>query len=510
MSSTSIKFRRMKIPMSTLLSMKNISKRFPGVMALNNVNFEINKGEVIGLLGENGAGKSTLMKILSGIYTPDEGELWFEGKRITLNGIRSSQELGINIIHQELNLLPYLTVAENIFIHSLPKKNMILDRKRLFQDTDTLLKDLGFDIDSRVIVEKLSIASQQLVEIVKSLAFDSKIIIMDEPTSALTEHEKEKLFDIIRTLKAKGISIVYISHRMEEIYEICDRLVILRDGQNAGEGQTKLLSPEEIVKMLVGREMNEIYPKKTSKREDTVVLEVDNLSITNKISNVSFKLYKGEILGFSGLMGAGRTEVMEAIFGARQRNSGSIKVKGDVRKIDSTRDAIDLNIGFVPEDRRLHGMIGEFSVAKNISIVTLRNFIGMFRNIRSSQEEDTANQYIGKLNIKTPNSKVAVMKLSGGNQQKVIISKWLEKQPSILILDEPTRGIDIKAKKEIYHIINELAASGTSIIVISSELPEVLGISDRILVMSNGKITGEFERNEATPEKIMVAATKGV
>ncbi|RBW68199.1 sugar ABC transporter ATP-binding protein [Bacillus taeanensis] len=495
---------------NALLSMKNISKEFPGVKALDSVNFEIHSGEIIGLLGENGAGKSTLMKVLSGIYTPDQGEIWFEGNKIVLTSTKDSQNVGISIIHQELNLLPYLTVAENIFIHSLPRKGINLDRKKLFHDAEILLQDLGFDINPRAIVEDLSVASQQLVEIAKSLSFNSKILIMDEPTSAITENETEKLFEIIRSLKKKGIAIIYISHRMEEIYEICDRVVVLRDGQNAGQGAADKLTPADIVKMLVGRELTQVYPERIGENSEDVILEVKNLTVKDHIENVSFKLHKGEILGFSGLMGAGRTEVMQTIFGYRKKDKGEIFVHGKTVNIQSTRDAIKLKIGFVPEDRRYEGMISGFSVAQNISIVTLKDIVGFLKNIRFKKENEIANNYIRKLEIKAPNSKVDLSNLSGGNQQKAIIGKWLETKPEILILDEPTRGIDIRAKKEIYKIINELATSGTSIIIVSSELPEVLGLSDRVIVMAHGKITGDFKKEEATSEKIMIASTKGV
>ncbi|ARK30128.1 sugar ABC transporter ATP-binding protein [Halalkalibacter krulwichiae] len=494
-----------------LLSMKGISKGFPGVQALESVNLSIGKGEVIGLLGENGAGKSTLMKILSGEYISDEGDIFLEGAKVSLNNTKDAQNLGISIIHQELNLLPYLTVAENIYIHSLPRKGINLNRKKLLQDTKSLLKELKFDIDPDAQVGSMTVASQQLVEIAKALSFNSKIIVMDEPTSAITEQESKKLFDIIRGLKEKGISIIYISHRMEEIYEICDRVIVLRDGKNAGEGKTIDLTTDEIVKMLVGREMTSIYPsKKSTEKRDEVVLEVKSLSIKDQVQNASFKLYKGEILGFSGLMGAGRTELMEGIFGYRKKDSGDIFINGKNVTIKSTRDAINLKIGFVPEDRRHQGMIAGFTVAENISIVVLKKLLGTFKNIKSSREKEIAEEYISKLRIKTFDSKTKIANLSGGNQQKAIIAKWLETKPDILILDEPTRGIDIRAKQEIYKIMNEIAEQGTSIIMVSSELPEVLGLSDRVVVMAKGRVTGEYKKEDATAEKVMKLATEGV
>ncbi|WP_249316423.1 sugar ABC transporter ATP-binding protein [Bacillus sp. FJAT-50079] len=495
----------------TLLSMKNISKGFPGVQALESVNFTINTGEVLGLLGENGAGKSTLMKILSGVYTPDQGEIYLEGNKVLLINTKEAQKFGISIIHQELNLLPFLSVAENIYIHSLPRNGINLNRKKLYRDTKELLDELGFHIDPNAIVGEMTVASQQLVEIAKALSFNSKILVMDEPTSAITEQEAKKLFDIIRALKKKGIAIVYISHRMEEIYEICDRVLVLRDGKNAGEGLTSELTTDEIVKMLVGRAMTSIYPERNYiNKQKEVALEVKKLTIKGVIDNASFKLYKGEILGFSGLMGAGRTELMEGLFGFRKKDWGETYINGKKVSIKSTRDSIRLKIGFVPEDRRQQGMIGDFSVAENISIVVLKNILGSFKNIKFVKEKMIADRYISKLEIKTPSSKAKLSNLSGGNQQKAIIAKWLETKPEILILDEPTRGIDIRAKQEIYKIMNEITRMGTSIIMISSELPEVLGISDRVVVMARGKITGEYKKEEVTAEKIMKLATKGV
>lgn len=495
---------------ASLLEMNGISKSFPGVKALNDVHFKINSGEVIGLLGENGAGKSTLMKILSGIYTPDSGEIWLEGKQIVLRGPKHSQSIGISIIHQELNLLPHLSVAENIFIQSLPKKGAFLDKKKLYGDTEQLLGELGFDLNPKTLVGELTVGSQQMVEIAKALSFQSKVIIMDEPTSAITEQETAKLFEIIRSLKAKGIAIIYISHRMEEVYEICDRVIVLRDGCNAGEGLSKHLEPEQIVKMLVGREMTQIFPKRKEQHTQDIALEVKNFTRKGVFENISFQLQKGEILGVSGLMGAGRTELMESIFGAEPVESGELWLNGKRIQIKSTKNAIAYGLALVPEDRRQNGMIGSFTVAQNVTLATLKNIAGVFQKINVKREREVTEKYISQLRIKTPNGDAVISNLSGGNQQKAIIAKWLESKPRILILDEPTRGIDIGAKSEIYQIIHELAAQGTSIIMVSSELPEVIGISDRILVMANGRITGEFKRTEATPEKIMLCATKGV
>lgn len=477
---------------------------------MDQVDFELNKGEVIGLLGENGAGKSTLMKILSGIYTPDSGEIWLEGQKLSLRGPKHSQSVGISIIHQELNLLPHLTVAENIFIQSLPQKGIALDKKKLFQDAEQLLDELGFHIHPKTLVDELTVGAQQMVEIAKALSFQSKVIIMDEPTSAITEQETAKLFEIIRSLKAKGIAIIYISHRMEEIYEICDRIVVLRDGCNAGDGLSADLKPEQIVRMLVGREMMQIFPQRKGHPSGEVVMEVKNFTRKGVFEDISFQLHKGEILGFSGLMGSSRTELMESIFGVESVTSGELMVNGSRIKIKSTQDAISKGFALVPEDRRKHGLISNFTVVQNVSLATLKNISGFLQKINFKKEREITDRYIAQLRIKTPSGQTEISNLSGGNQQKAIIAKWLESKPSILILDEPTRGIDIGAKSEIYHIIHELAAQGTSIIIISSELPEVIGLSDRILVMASGRITGEFNREEATPEKIMLCATKGV
>lgn len=452
---------------ATLLKMTGISKSFPGVKALNNVHFQINEGEVIGLLGENGAGKSTLMKILSGIYTPDSGEILLEGQKIILRGPKHSQSVGISIIHQELNLLPHLTVGENIFIHSLPKKGISLDKQRLYREAKQLLDELGFDMNPKTLVGELTLGAQQMVEIAKALSFQSKVIIMDEPTSAITEQETAKLFEIIRSLKAKGIAIIYISHRMEEIYEICERVVVLRDGCNVGEGLSKDLEPEQIVKMLAGREMTQIFPEREREHNREVVMEVKHFARNGVFDDISFKLHKGEILGFSGLMGSGRTELMESIFGIEPVTGGELWVNGKQMNFKLTRDAIANGFALVPEDRRQHGMIGNFTVAHNVTLATLKKFAGLFQKINVKREREIVDQYISQLRIKTPNSDVIISNLSGGNQQKAIIAKWLASKPSILILDEPTRGIDIGAKFEIYQIINDLAAQGTSIIVIS-------------------------------------------
>ncbi|MGO0059584.1 sugar ABC transporter ATP-binding protein [Brevibacillus fluminis] len=494
---------------TALLTMTGISKSFPGVKALDNVHMTAHAGEVVGLLGENGAGKSTLMKILSGIYTPDAGDIRLEGEPITLRGPRHSQSVGISIIHQELNLLPHLTVAENIYIQNLPTKGMSFDKKKLYQDTQRLLDELGFEIDPKSLVGDLSVGTQQMVEIAKALSFQAKVIIMDEPTSAITEQETAKLFEIIRSLRDKGIAIIYISHRMEEIYAICDRVVVLRDGCNAGDGLARELMPEQIVKMLVGRELTQIFPERSVTPGEDVVLEVKRLSRKGAFSDISFRLHKGEILGFSGMMGSGRTELMEAIFGFAPATGGEIWIDGALTRIRSTRDTISRGFALVPEDRRHQGMIGNFSVAQNISLTTLKKIAGLFQKINGKKEREIAERYIDELRIRPANGNAVMANLSGGNQQKAILAKWLETKPAILILDEPTRGIDIGAKAEIYQIIQELSRQGTSIIVISSELPEVIGLADRILVMADGRITGAFSREEATPERIMLCATKG-
>jgi ribose transport system ATP-binding protein len=464
-----------------ILELENVSKAFPGVKALNEINFNLKKGEVHSLVGENGAGKSTLLKILAGAYKKDTGVITLEGSKVEMTDPKHAHAMGISVIYQEFNLIPNLSIAENIFMGRVPCKNSgFIDFQKLYQRSEFFLKKIGMKKSAKTLVSELSVAEQQMVEIAKSLSFSAKIIVMDEPTSALTESEKETLFKIIRELKEKEVSIIFISHIIEEVLEISDRITVLRDGKHVGTVNAKDTDPRKIVQMMVGRELKDFYPKKEVKK-GKVVLEVKNLTKESKYENISFQLHEGEVLGFAGLVGAGRAEVMRGIFGIESPDSGEIYIKGNKLKAHSLFETTKMKIGFVPEDRREEGLILSRSVKDNINITKLTE-------------------------IKTPNNKQIVQNLSGGNQQKIVIAKWLAINPKILILDDPTRGIDVGAKNEIYSLINNLAKEKIGIILISSELPEILNISDRILVMREGKITGELTRKEATQEKIMQLA----
>lgn len=488
-----------------ILQMRNIKKTFPGVVALDNVNFDLRRGEVHILLGENGAGKSTLMKILSGAYQKTSGEIYLDGKKVEIKNPKHAQELGISIIYQEFNLVPHLTAAENIFLgrekEILPG---IIDQKHLFEASQKLLDDLGVAINSRKLIKELGVAEQQMVEVAKALSLDAKILIMDEPTSALTEHEIAQLFSTIRNLKQKGVSIIYISHRMEELFEIGDRVTVLRDGKYIGTHNIQEISRDELIRMMVNRELKEQFPKQPAEPGEEI-LRVENLTRRGVLHNISFSLRRGEILGISGLLGSGRTELARAIFGVDKIDSGKIYINGQLKKVNSPRSAINLGIGYLTEDRKTQGLILILSVKENISLPNLDR-ISSFGVLDLSKEENTALKFIHELRIKTPGIHQKVMYLSGGNQQKVVLSKWLGCQTDILIFDEPTRGIDVGSKVEIYQLMNKLTAQGVGIIMISSELPEILGMSDRILVMHQGRIKGEFSTEEATQEKILKCA----
>lgn len=484
-----------------ILTMKNISKGFPGVKALDNVDFTVYENEVMALLGENGAGKSTLMKILSGVYTKDKGEIFLDGEAVEVVSPKDATEKGIAIIHQELNLIPYLTVYENIFLGREVKNSIgVLDKKRMIEETKEVLDRLKVDINPKSQVNSLSIAQQQMVEIAKALSLNAKIIIMDEPTDTLTEQEVKSLFDIIHELKKQGKGLVYISHRLKEIFQVCDRLTVLRDGQFIGEKMVSEVDEAEIIRLMVGRTLDEQFPYiKTDYPEE--VLVVENLS-NEYISNLSFNLRKGEILGVSGLVGAGRTELAKTLYGYYKKDSGKIILNGEELSFNSPKDALDKGIVYVSEDRKYDGLILGMDVTSNITISSLEKFktaIGL--NIK--EEKRVAGEYRDKINIKTPSLNQKVENLSGGNQQKVAIAKSLLTDPQVLILDEPTRGVDVGAKREIYDLLNEIKKQGRSIIMISSEMPEILGMSDRILVIHEGQLKGSLSREEATQEKIM-------
>ncbi|HGD8516016.1 TPA: sugar ABC transporter ATP-binding protein [Escherichia coli] len=493
----------------TFLQMKHITKRFPGVLALNDVQFTLRRGEVHALLGENGAGKSTLMKILSGVYQPDEGEIIFEDKPVSFSDPLSAQNVGITIIHQEFNLFSELTVEENIFIgREFCKKNRWrLDEKQQRQATIEILQKLNLAIKPDTLVADLTVAQQQMVEIAKAISVNARILIMDEPTAALTETEIESLFRVTRLLKEQGTGIVYISHRLEELALIADRATVMRDGQYISTVDYECVKISDLIAMMVGRDLGNIYPRREALQQRIPVLEVNGLTRKGVLNDINFTLYRGEILGFAGLMGAGRTELARAIFGADSIDSGTLKLNGKETVIKDISDAIQQGISYLTEDRKKEGLALNLSVERNIMLGNYPEYSDRFGNIDSRRCQQTSEEQVKALRIKTPNLEQAALNLSGGNQQKIIIARWVCKDTDILIFDEPTRGIDVGAKLEIYELMNRLVAKGKSIIMISSELPEVLGMCDRILVMRSGRITGELSAKEATQEKIMQYAT---
>lgn len=493
--------------MSALLTMKNIKKSFSGVAALKNAELELNKSEVVALMGENGAGKSTLMKILTGIYSKDEGTVTFEGKEVEYKSVSESEEAGIAIVHQELNMMNDLTVAQNLFIGKERKKGFFIDDAKMAEDAKELFKKLNVDINPNVKIGNLTVGKQQMVEIAKAISTNAKVIVFDEPTAALTDSEIEELFKVINDLKAKGTGIIYISHRMDEINVISDKVIVMRDGEYVGTLVTKECTKDDIIKMMVGRTVFMDPKTKSDVGADAeVVLKCENLNRGKHVKDVSFELRKGEILGFSGLMGAGRTEVARLIFGADPMDSGKIFIHGREVSIRSTKDAVNAGIGYLSEDRKRFGLLVDKSVEENTTLSSLEKFTkGLF--IDGGKEKTVSEKYVKELKTKTPNVKQIIKKLSGGNQQKVVIAKWLVKDSEILIFDEPTRGIDVGAKSEIYDLMERLVKEGKSIIMISSELPEVLRMSDRVIVMCEGRITGCLDISEASQEGIMTCAT---
>ncbi len=488
----------------TILEMKKIEKRFSGVHALKGVDFELRSGEVHALMGENGAGKSTLMKILSGIYKADSGEIICFDKKCDFTSVKDSQDIGISIIHQELNQVQDLTVAQNIFLgREKLKYGCFIDDKKMENDAQKLLDYVGVNINPQEKISALTVGQQQMVEITKAISYDSKILILDEPTTALTEPETEELFKIMKELKSKGIGMIYISHRMDEIRRISDRVTVLRDGEYIGTVKTSEATDEEIIKMMVGRKITSRRKKESSVKENSpVVLEVKSLSSGEKLKNISFNLRKGEILGFSGLMGAGRTELARAICGADEFNSGEIFINGKKVMIKNPANAVKMGICYLSEDRKRYGLLLNKNVAENTLLSSLENYseLGFINDKKANRDAKIQNE---KLKTKTPSLRENVKNLSGGNQQKVIIARWLLKDSDIFIFDEPTRGIDIGAKSEIYDLIKQLSLNGKSIIIISSELSEILSISDRVIVMCEGRITKEIPIREANQEKIM-------
>jgi ribose transport system ATP-binding protein len=493
-----------------ILTMKDIDKSFPGVHALDHVNFEVKRGEVHALMGENGAGKSTLMKVLTGIYTKDSGTITYEGKEVEFHGTREAQDAGVVIVHQELNMLGHLTVAQNIFIGREFKKGIGIDDKKMNEEAAKLFGRLHIDIDPTETMSNLTVGKQQMCEIAKAISHDAKVIIFDEPSAALTEAEIDELFKIIRDLRAQNLAIVYISHRMDEIKVITDRVTVMRDGGYVGTLITKDCTKDDIINMMVGRVIYE-EPKTHSMvpKDAPVVLKVEHLNAGKMVQDISFELHKGEILGFSGLMGAGRTETARAIFGADPVQSGDIYVHGNKVDIKSPEDAVKNGIGYLSEDRKRFGIVVQKTIAENTTMATLEKFTkGLFINKKA--EREVAQKYVDSLATKTPSVDQLVVNLSGGNQQKVVIAKWLARDCDVLIFDEPTRGIDVGAKNEIYKLMNKLAEDGKAIIMISSEMTEILRMSDRIVVMCEGKMTGEIGIEEASQEMIMNMATREI
>ena len=490
---------------SELLRLNGITKIFPGTVALSDVSFSVNKAEIHAIVGENGAGKSTLMNIISGSLLPDKGEIYLEGKKVNIRSPRDAQNLGISIVHQELALCPHLTVAENIYIGRLPEKSAkIVDFKKLNQMSQEVLSLFDeVNIKPTDKVANLNVAQQQIVEIAKAITFNCKLLILDEPTSALSEADAAVLFKIIKDLKAKGISILYISHRLREIFELADRITVLRDGRYITTLNTAETNPDQVVSLMVGREIKEMYPPKAD-RIGKEIFRVENIS-SDKVQNVSFALHEGEVLGFAGLVGAGRTELAQTICGILPKHCGEIYLEGKKIEINSLEDAIKHKIGYVTEDRKQYGLFLKLPVAHNVSAIHLKYDYKRLL-IERQKELSLAQEFVKKLNVKTSSYLQLVMSLSGGNQQKVMIAKWLAINPRILILDEPTRGIDVGAKAEIHTLLRELAKNGIGIILISSEMPEIIGMCDRVIVMREGRVTGELSGDKITEENIMQLA----
>ena len=496
-----------------VLEAVGITKSFAGVMALKDVSLQIHRGEVNAIVGENGAGKSTLMNIFSGVYPDYDGKVLLDGEEVHFASPKQAQQEGISMIHQELNLIPGLTIAENIFLgREFVNRFGLLDHRRIYKETEKLLKSLELNASPNAKISKLKVGQQQIVEIAKALSFDSKIIIMDEPTSAISDHETEMLFKLIESLKKKGVAIIYITHKLEELERVAARVIVLRDGQFIHSGQLKDISRNEIIRMMVGRELIDFFIRDRT-TTGTEVLRIEELSLRNPnipdsyvLRNINLTLKKGEVLGVFGLMGAGRTELLESVFGLHlQQVTGRIFIDGEQTMIHDPSEGKKYGLALVPEDRKQDGLVLQMKVSESISLASMEK-IQSHGFINHSKERRQAGKYIDELQIKTPSTYQIVEKLSGGNQQKVVIAKWLATDPKILLLDEPTRGIDVNAKNELYKLIGKLAGQGIGIIMVSSELPEILAMSDRIMVMCDGRITGEFSKGQANEENIMQAA----
>jgi inositol transport system ATP-binding protein len=490
----------------TILVMENISKAFPGVQALADVQLTVRRGSVHALMGENGAGKSTLMKVLIGMYHPDNGTITFQGKPVTIDKTETALNLGISMIHQELSPVPYMSVAENIFLGREPLGRFgLIDKRKMVADTRELLARLEIDLNPNTLMKNLSVANTQMVEIAKAISYDSSLIIMDEPTSAITDREVAHLFRMIGSLKARGVAIIYITHKMDEVFQIADDITVFRDGRHIATVPASQTDRNSLIAMMVGRELTNIFPKEDAPIGE-VILSVRNLTRNGIVHDVSFDLRRGEILGLAGLMGAGRTEVIEGVFGIYPIDAGEIVVKGKPVRIKAPSDAINHGMALLTEDRKLTGIMSVLPVRDNMMIASLGNYT-VAGILNSRLINQTCNREKGRLEIKTPSMDQLIKLLSGGNQQKVLVSRWLLTAPDILILDEPTRGIDVGAKSEIHRLMCKLAQEGKAIIMVSSELPEILGMSDRVLVMHEGRVGGIFDRADATQENIMRAAT---
>lgn len=487
---------------NTVLELHNISKSFPGVKALDNISLKLQQGEVRGLVGENGAGKSTLMKILTGVYAKDQGQILIDGEEVKIQSPLEAQKLGLSIIFQEFNLVNTLSIAENIFVGRLPYRGVGISWKRITRQADELLAQVGLHVDSRTKVSQLSVAGKQMVEIAKALSFHSKIIIMDEPSATLTSKELENLFSIIRNLKAQGITVIYISHRLDEIFELCDNVTVMRDGAVIDTKPIGELTRSQIISLMIGREMGEEYPARECAATEEVVLKAEHLTREGAFEDISFQLHKGEILGLAGLVGAGRTEIVRAIFGADKLTCGSVYCGDKLMKINSPVDAIAAGIGLATEDRKTQGLALDVSVAANTTLAAIKKMT-RFSFLNRQEEKKVAQKYVDILRTKTPSVQTRVGGLSGGNQQKVVLAKWLYCDADILILDEPTRGIDVGAKYEIYQLMNRLVKEGKSIILISSEMPEVTNMSDRILVIHEGRLKAELTGADRTPDMVL-------
>ncbi len=490
-----------------LLAMRGVSKRFPGVVALDRVNLEVGRGEVVALCGENGAGKSTLMKILGGVYQPDEGTVLLDGRPVRIANVIDAMRLGVAFIHQELNVLDNLDVAANVFLGREPRQRWLplIDRRRIHANTAPLLERLGLDIPTTARLDRLSLAQQQLVEIAKALSLNARLIIMDEPTSSLTLSETDRLLALIGELRSQGVSLVYISHRLGEVHRCADRVVVLRDGRNAGELGPDEISHDRIVRLMVGRDIKSLYVESAAAKTPGYLKVRDMRSSRYPQQGVSFDASRGEILGFAGLVGAGRSDMAKAMVGLDPRGGGQITLGDEPVSIRRARDAKVRGLCLVPEDRRAEGLIVRMSVRENVTLPSLERFT-VFRLISRARERKAADEQIVSLAIKTPGAEALVMNLSGGNQQKVVLGKWLSMSPKVMILDEPTRGVDVGGKAEIYRLMRELAARGNVILMISSDMEEILHMSDRVAVMHEGRITGVLDRQDCTEENVMTLA----